>query len=226
MEKRLNKRLIILGFIILAASIVLKLLFVGLKQIKVDDFKPAAVIFVVDSSASNQNKLDEEKRYVKQLCTILDPEDQIKILKVSADSYLIYEGTPGNVGVISKSMAAFTQYNPNEVGTAYGVAIKKACEHALTMKKNGYVPAIVVIGDLENEGDTSAQINWNTLPNNIKNVKKYAPDLSMMFLFAHPSKLDLVKEKLNPILGENHLILAPKESVDRTTSKFLHAIGR
>ena len=221
-----NKRLIILGLIILASTIVLKFLFVGIKNIKVDNFKPAAVIFVVDSSASNQAKLPEQKRYLKQLCSILDPEDQIKIIKVSEDAYLIYEGSPANSSDINKSMAAFTQYNPSEIGTAYGIGLKKALSHALTMKQDGFVPAVVVIGDLANEGQLDSQLNWDTLPANVEKVKKYAPDLSMMFLFAHPSKLDLVKEKLNPVLGEQHLIIASEETVDKTTRRFLAAIGR
>lgn len=222
----MNKRLIILGLIILASSIVLRLVYLGLKKIKVDDFKPAAVIFVVDSSASNQKKLNEQKKYIKQLCVILDPEDQIKIIKVSQDAYLIYEGSPANSADINKSMDSFTKYNQSEVGTAYGIGLKKALSHALTMKKNGYVPSVVVVGDLANEGATSGQINWDTLPANVRKVQKYAPDLSMMFLFAHPSKLDLVKEKLTPVLGEKHLIVAPEENVDKTPRRFLLAIGR
>ena len=69
---------------------------------KVDDFKPAAVIFVVDSSASNQKKLPEQKKLLRQICNILDPEDLIKILKVSEDSYLIYEGAPFNGSGLKK----------------------------------------------------------------------------------------------------------------------------
>lgn len=222
----MNKRLIISGLVILFSSIVLRLFYVGIKHIKVDKFKPAAVIFVVDSSASNQKSLPEQKQYLKQLCKILDPEDQIKIIKVSEYAYLIYEGSPANISDISKSMEAFTQYNPIENGTAYGVGLRKALEHAYTMKKNGYVPAIVVLGDLEDEGNPATQIDWNTLPSDVENVKKYAPDLSMMFLFAHPIKLDLVKEELNPILGEKHLIIAPRPSVNKSTNRFLHAIGR
>ena len=64
----MNKRLIILGLIILAAAVVLKLVYVGLKNIKVDDFHPAAVMIVVDSSASNQKNLPEQTKYIKQLC--------------------------------------------------------------------------------------------------------------------------------------------------------------
>lgn len=222
----MNKRLIILGFIILISTVVLRLVYLGLKNLKVDEFKPAAIIFVIDSSASNQKKLPEQKKYLKQLCAILDPEDQIKIIKVGQEAYLIYEGSPANNSDIKKSMEAFTKYEQSEVGTAYGLGLKKAFTHVITMKKNGYVPAVVVMGDLENEGSTSNQINWDILPKNIKKVKQYAPDLSMMFLFAHPSKLDLVKEKLNPVLGEKHLIVAPEQNVDKTTRRFLQAIGR
>ena len=83
----MNKRLIILGLLILAIAIVGKLLFVIAKNIKVDDFHKSAVIFVVDSSASNQQMLPTEIKYIKSLCSILDPEDAVKILKVSEKSY-------------------------------------------------------------------------------------------------------------------------------------------
>ena len=56
----MNKRLIILGFLILGICIIGKLLFSTLKNIKLDEFHPAAIIFVIDSSASNQAKLNEE----------------------------------------------------------------------------------------------------------------------------------------------------------------------
>lgn len=222
----MNKRLITLGIIILLVCIAIKLVWAGLKNIKVDDFHPAAVMFVVDSSASNQAKLQDQKRFLKQICAQLDPEDQIKIIKVSQDAYLIYEGSPQNSSGITKSMEAFTQFAPEELGTAYGDALKKAMAYALTMKREGYVPAVVVMGDLENEGATSKQIDWNTLPDNIRNIKKYAPDITMMFLYAHPQKLDMVKEQLGGILGENKLVLSPEQNVDKALRKFITAIGR
>lgn len=222
----MNKRLITLGILIFLVSVFTKLIYVGLKNIKVDDFHPAAVMFVVDSSASNQPKLAEQKKFLKQICAQLDPEDQIKIIKVSQDAYIIYEGSPQNTSGITKSMEAFTQYSPSDLGTAYGDGLKKAFSYALSMKKDGYVPAVVVIGDLENEGATEKQLDWDTLPENIKNVQKYAPDISMMFLWAHPQKLDMVKEKLGPILGESKLVLAPEQNVDKALRKFINAIGR
>lgn len=222
----MNKRLITLGILILLSSVIAKLIYAGFKNIKVDDFHPAAVMFVVDSSASNQAKLTEQKKFLKQICAQLDPEDQIKIIKVSQDAYIIYEGSPQNSSGITKSMEAFTQYAPEDMGTAYGDGMKKAFSYALSMKKEGFVPAVVVIGDLENEGATEKQVDWDTLPKNIENIKKYAPDISMMFLWAHPQKLDMVKEKLGPVLGENKLVLAPEQNVDKALRKFISAIGR
>lgn len=223
---KLNKRLITLGLIILIFSVAGKFLWLGVRKIKVDDFKPSAVIFVVDSSASNQKNLPEQKKTLRQICNLLDPEDQIKILRVSEDAYLIYEGGPMNGSGITKAMNAFTQYEKKDYGTAYGLGLKKAFGHVLTMKKLGYTPAIVVIGDLENEGAIEKQINWNTLPSNVSNVKQYAPDLAMMFLGAHPAKLDQVKEALTPVLGEQKLVISPEQNTDKAIRRFLHALGR
>ena len=222
----MNKRIVTIGLLILAIAIVGKLIFTAAKSIKVDDFHKAAVIFVIDSSASNQKNLPDQIKYTKSLCALLDPEDEIKILKVSENSYLIYEGSPSNSKGITKAVEAFTQYNAKDYGTAYGEGLKKALEHCLTMKKEDYVPAVVVIGDLENEGAVEKQINWDTLPENIKNVKEYIPELTMMFVYAHPEKLDLVKTKLNPVLGEKKLIVANETNVDKANRKFLEAIGR
>lgn len=222
----MNKRLIIIGFLILVLAIAGKLIFAGFKNIKFDEFHKSAIIFVVDSSASNQKNLSDQVKYMKSLCAILDPEDEIKILKVSESSYLIYEGSPSDSKGITKAVEAFTKYNSKDYGTAYGEGLKKAIDHCLIMKKEGYVPAVVVIGDLENEGSIEKQINWETLPDNIKKVKEYIPELSMMFVYAHPEKLDLVKTKLSPVLGEKKLIIANEANVDKVNRRFLEAIGR
>jgi len=222
----MNKRLIILGIVILAVSIILKLLWAGLSKIKVDDFKPASVIFVIDSSASNQKDLPEQKKLLRQICNLLDPEDKIKIIRVSEDAYLIYEGAPFNGSNINKVMNAFTAYDEKDYGTAYGIGMKKALNYSTEMKKLGYMPAVVVIGDLENEGDIDKQIDWETLPDKVKQVQAGAPDLAMMFLYAHPEKLDLVKETLTPILGETKLIVSPKQNCDKAIRQFVHALER
>ena len=222
----MNKQAITISLIIIGAALLLKLCAAGIKNIKPDEFHPAAIMFVVDSSASNQKQLPEQKKVIKQICAQLDPEDKVKIIKVSQDAYLIYEGSAQNTSGMTKSMESFTKLEPNKYGTAYGDGIKKAFSYVLTTKKDGYIPGIVVIGDLENEGAVEKQINWNTLPKNISNVKKYAPDVAMMFLFAHPQKLDMVKEKLSPVLGEDKLILAPEETADKSIRNFFTAIGR
>ena len=222
----MNKKLIILGIVILAVSLAGKLVWKGLRSIKVDDFKPAAVIFIMDSSASNQKELPAQKKLVRQICNMLDPEDKIKIVRVSEDAYLIYEGAPFNGSNINKVMNEFTKYDKKDYGTAYGIGMQKAITYANDMNKNGYLPAIVTIGDLENEGQSAKQINWTTLPNDIKRLQQSAPDLAMMFLYAHPSKLDLVKDKLGPILGENKLIISPKQNCDKAIRQFVHALDR
>lgn len=222
----MNKKLIIVGILILALSIIGKLIFTGLKNIKIDEFHPASVIFVIDSSASNQDKLADEIKYLRSICSILDPEDKIKILKVSEKSYLIYEGAPTDGSAINATLEEFTKYDAKDYGTAYGEALKKAFEHSLTMKKEGYIPSIVVIGDLENEGDITKQIDWETLPQNVENIKQYVPEISMMFAYAHPEKLDLVKTKLTPILGENKLVVVNEQTTQKSQRKLLEAIGR
>ncbi len=225
MGKR-NKKLITIGILILIICTIGKLLYSAIKHIKIDEFHPAAVIFAVDSSASNQGKLDEEIQYLKSICNMLDPEDSIKILRVSEKSYLIYEGEPTDHSGINKTLDEFTKLDTKEYGTAYGEALKKAFEHAIMMKKEGYIPSIVVIGDLENEGAIEKQIDWDMLPENVENIKRYIPEISMMFAYAHPEKLDLVKTKLTPILGEKKLILVNDQTADKSQRKLLEAIGR
>ena len=222
----MNKKLIIVGVLILAFCVVGRLLWVGLKNIKMAEFHPASVIFIIDSSASNQKALPGQIRFLKSLCSLLDPEDQIKILKTSQNAYLIYEGSPMDTASVSKALEAFTKLDDKDYGTAYGEAMKKAVTHSLTMYKDGYTPSIVVIGDLENEGAIDKQINWDTLPENIKKAQDSLPDLTLMFVYAHPEKLDMVKEKLGPVLGEKHLIVATEQMANKVTTRFLSAIGR
>ena len=221
----MNKGLITIGFLILAFAIVVKLVVTIGKNIKVDDFHKASIVFVLDSSASNQSMLADEIRYVKSLCSILDPEDAIKILKVDDSSYLIYEGSPGDTSGISKAINSYIKNDGQEKGTAYALAMKKAVEHSLTMKKEGYNAAIVVLGDLD-PSYASMGINWATFPDNIKKTKQYIPELAMMFVYAPPEQLDLVKSKLNPVLGETKLIIANSANADKASRRFLTAIGR
>lgn len=216
-------KIVIFGiFLVIAIGLTV----LGLSKVKVDDFKKAAVILLVDSSASNQKDLPAEKMVIRQLCSMLDPEDHIKMLRVSEDAYIIYEGSPQSGAEIRKAMEKFTQLDSKEYGTAYGVALKKAFDHAIAMNKEGYIPSVVVIGDLENEGDINKQINWETLPSEVANVKNQAEDFSMMFLYATPQKLDKVKEVLSPVLGEKKLITGNEVTTNKSLRVFLNAIGR
>ena len=91
--------------------------------------------------------------------------------------------------------------------------------------KEGYNAAIVVLGDLD-PSYASMGINWATFPDNIKKTKQYIPELAMMFVYAPPEQLDLVKSKLNPVLGETKLIIANSANADKASRRFLTAIGR
>ena len=48
----------------------------------------------------------------------------------------------------------------------------------------------------------------------------------MMFVYAHPEKLDFVKTKLTPVLGEKKLIIVNEQTVAKSQRKLLEAIGR
>lgn len=220
----MDKRLITVGLVILGAAIFIKTAFVLLSHVKIDEFHKTAITFIVDTSSANQSKIPAQTKYIKSLCAVLDPEDAIKIIKTDKISYLIYEGSPGDGVAITNAMKKYTQNGSNQ--NSYGEAIKKAVDYSLTMKKNGYNASIVVIGNLEDNGDVSKRINWNTLPKNIEKTQKYLPELSMMFAFADPQKLDEVKTKLNPILGENKLILVNEVNLQKSNNKFIKAIGR
>ena len=219
----MNKQLIKIGFIILAIAIIGKSIFSLASHIKVDDFHKSAVVFVLDTSDKN-TKLDEEIDYLRSLCAILDPEDTVKIIKVEDKSYIIFEGSPADASGIRKAISEYTKERSKN--NAYGEGIKKAFDYAITMKKEGYIPSIVVLGTMEETGDETKQINWDTLPKNIKKVQNYIPEISMMFAYAEPEKLDIVKTKLNPVLGEKKLIIANSVGADKASRRLLQAIGR
>lgn len=217
------KRFYILAGIVIVVSFLVCGAFSIFKNVRVDDFKPAFIAFLLDSSDKNQ-KLEEQKKFIKQFCSTLDPDDRIKILQVSGDSYLIYEGSPQNLSGIKKSLDVHTKDIKNVRGTNFDKAIKKAVQHCLVMKKNGYIPSIVVIGDTEYSG--KPLIDWKTLPNNINKTLKYMPDFSIAFLWVEPKGLDTAKLKLTPVLGENQLIVSTELTVDKASRKILKALGR
>ena len=64
------------------------------------------------------------------------------------------------------------------------------------------------------------------LPKNIQNTLKYVPDLSLTLLYAHPQKLDDVRQRLLSVLDEKKFIMASQENVDQAVRKFMEIIGR
>lgn len=189
------------------------------------DFKPVSVIFVIDSSASNQKNLAQEKSFIKRFVSFLDPSDKISIIKTSETVYLIYQGKPNRPIPISKSMDKFTQLEPNEKGTAYGKAIDRALNLAKQENKNGFRPVIVVIGDLEDEYVKEGNLNWDTIAVEIKKLKAVAPETTFAFFFAHPQKLDNINQKLTDILN-NNLLIAPETATNETLRTLLDQINR
>ena len=190
------------------------------------EFKPVVAIFLLDISASNRNLLYGQQQTILKMAKRLDSEDKAKIYVVTEDAYEVYDGAPHRTVDMNKAMNKRSEFDNKAYGTAYGVAMKKAVGDALRSTSNGYTPAIVILGDLENEGAIEKQINWNTLPKNIEQTLKYIPDLTLTFLYAHPQKLDEVKQKLIPVLGDDKLIMASEENVESATKKFSQALGR
>lgn len=220
------RKALILGIILPLAVFFLKLIVIGISNIKVGEFKPVVAIFLLDVSASNRNLLYAEQQCILRMSKRLDSEDHARIYVVTQDAYEVYDGNPHKLSAMREAMNRRSAFDNSAYGTAYGTALKKAVGDALRYKADGYVPAIVVLGDLENEGAINKQINWNTLPKNIKNTLKYVPDLSLTFLYAHPQKLDEVRQTLIKVMDENKLIIASEENVEQAMRKFSQAVGR
>ncbi|MCD7780059.1 MAG: VWA domain-containing protein [Candidatus Gastranaerophilales bacterium] len=220
------KRTVVLGIILVTALYVIKCLVVGFANMELSEFKPVAAIFLLDTSASNKNLQDMQEQTILRIAKRLDSEDHALIYIVTQDTYNIYNGNPHKLQMMKKAMHTRGGMDSTNWGTAYGLALKKAVGDALMYQQEGYKPAIMILGDLENEGDITKQINWNTLPSNIEKTRKYIPDLTLAFLYAHPQKLDEVRQTLLPVIDEKHLIMASEENVDLAVRKFLEAIGR
>ena len=220
------RRTLMLCLLLIATVFIGKFIVYGISNIKTAEFKPVVSIFLVDISASNRNLLNSQIQTILKMAKKLDSEDTALIYVVTEDAYLIYNGKPNKLVAMRETLEKRSQYDSKAYGTAYGLALKKAIDDALRYKEEGYKPAIIVLGDLENEGALDKQINWALLPENIKNVQKYIPDLFLVFLYASPNKLDDVRQKLIPVLGEKYLIVAQEENVEQSIRKFSETIGR
>ena len=104
--------------------------------------------------------------------------------------------------------------------------ISEGKAYSVIMKNQDYIPTVFVIGNLEDKGKNTNRVNWKTFPKNIEKTSKYIPDFTMVFAFANPDKLDYVKGKLTPVLGEKHLIISTEETSNKISQKLFKAIGR
>lgn len=220
------RKAIILGLLIPLVVYLGKVILVAVSKIQPSEFKPVVAIFLLDISASSRGLLDDEQECIIRMAKKLDTDDHAKIYVVTQEAYEVFDGNPHKASVMRKAMEKRSTYDSQAYGTAYGSAIKKAVGDALRYKEEGYTPAIIVLGDLENEGAVDKQINWNTLPKNIQNTLKYIPELSLTFLYADPKKLDDAKQALIPVLKDDKLIIASEENVEIALRKFSKAVGR
>ena len=220
------RKVLTLGIILVFAVYLLKVVFVKISSMELAEFKPVATIFLLDISASSRGTIDKQKDTILKISKRLDSEDVALIYVVTEDAYNVYNGNPHKLVDMKKSMNKYGDYDPKAYGTAYGLALKKAVNDALRFKEDGYTPAIIILGDLENEGDITKQINWSTLPKNIEYTLKYVPDLSLTFLYAHPQKLDDVRQTLLPVMDEKKIVIATEENVDQAVRKFMGIVGR
>ncbi len=220
------KRTCTLGLLLVIVLYVVKLVAVGFMNMELKQFQPVATIFLLDTSASNKSLQHQQEQTILKICKRLDSEDHALIYAVTEDAYNIYNGKPNKLVAMKKTMETRGGYDDKNWGTAYGLALYKAVGDALRFKEEGYRPVIIFLGDMENEGDIRKQINWNTLPKNIQGTLKYIPDFTMAFLFAHPQKLDEIRQTLLPVLKEKQLIMASEENVDAAVRKILETVGR
>jgi hypothetical protein len=222
----MNKKVITIGFLILAVAIVLKLVIVGFKHISIDEFKPNAVVFMVDSSASNQKLFPEQVKYIKQLCKLLDPEDYVEIYKISNDTYHVYTGSPANTSEMSKAIDKYAKVDVNEYGTNFKKGINKTLTNCIKLKNNEkyYNCSVVILGDLEDEA--GFKLDYEALAKATAETKKHVPELAMMFAYAHPQKLELVKDSIGSVLSNQKLILVNEVTATKAPTQFLKAIGR
>ena len=220
------KKALILGILLPIIVFILKLVVVAMSTIELSEFKPVCAIFLLDTSASNRDLLWKQQQSILKIGKKLDSEDHAKIYVVTEDAYEVYDGAPHKTIAMRDAINKRSEFDNKAYGTAYGVALKKAIGDALRYKEEGYTPAIIILGDLENEGAINKQINWDVLPKNIQNTLKYIPELSLTFLYAHPQRLDQVKQTLVPVMNEKQLIIASEENVDNSLRKFAAAIGR
>lgn len=220
------KKSLVLGLLLPIIALVVKFAVISMSKVELSEFKPVVAIFLLDISASNRDLLYKQQQCILKMSKRLDSEDHARIYVVTEDAYEVYDGAPHKTIAMREAINKRSEFDSAAYGTAYGVALKKAIGDALRYKMEGYTPAIIVLGDLENEGAINKQINWEILPKNLEQTLKYIPDLSLTFLYAQPQKLDEVRQKLVPVMGQKQLIIASEENVEHSLRKFSQMVGR
>ncbi len=220
------RRTCTLGIILVIAVFLIKNLVVFLSGIHLAEFNPSGIVFILDISNPDKEILEKEEKTILKICKSLDFEDKSKIYVVNDNAVMIYNEAPNKKAAIKKAFEEHSRFDANSQGAAYGMALKKAVEDSLTMKKQGFRPSIVILGSLENKGALERQINWDKLPQNMGNAVKYMPDLSLVLLYAPPKKLESSREKLKNVLPDEQLFTASEENVDITVERFIQSIGR
>ena len=220
------RRTCILGIILVLGLYIAKCVYIAASGVQLAEFKPAGVVFLLDTSASNKKLQAKQEDTILRICKRLDSEDRAMIYIVTEDTFLIYDENPHKLNAVRKAFEEHGKLDAKSYGTAYGLALKKAADDALLLKSRGYKPAIVVLGDLENEGDIKKQINWDKLPSNMEKLMHYIPDLSLAFLYAHPKKLDSAREKLKNVIPDKQLFFAQEENADLAVNRLIHSLGR
>ena len=152
-ESSMFRRTCTLGLLLLVTVYALKLIIVGFQNLDLSEFKPVAAVFLLDVSASNRNLLAEQEQTILRISKRLDSEDQALVYVVTEDTYSVYNGNPHKLVAMKEAIRKRGAFDEKSFGTAYGLALKKAIGDALRYKQDGYKPAIIILGDLENDLD-------------------------------------------------------------------------
>jgi predicted nucleic acid-binding Zn ribbon protein len=129
----------------------------------VDSYKPIAVIMAIEHS-SNSHQYENIARAVDNM---LDPEDIVKMLEVSVQPSLLYEGHGQQTSNIRKSIQNLTiaNYEQNDYVEAYKNTISKL-KNVVTEINSEYLPYVIIIGKFGNENSRLKRVEWSMLSDN------------------------------------------------------------
>ena len=185
------------------------------KKSKVEEPKEKAV-----------EKMAEEKTVVTENAAVTEPEkapEEKKTVKKAAAAKKTAKKAPAEKKAVKKV--------PAEKKTVKKAAeekktVKKAAEEKKTVKKAAGEKKTAKKAAEKTAAAPEVKAETPEVKVEAPEVKAEAPEFSMMFLYAHPSKLDMVKETLSPVLGEEKLLISPKQNCDKVIRLYLHALDR